>query len=55
MELRRRLGLEVGDVVEVTLREDENLPFFEKLERGERVALLPPVVLFQCWFVLTRY
>jgi predicted nucleic acid-binding protein len=31
------------------------LPFFEKLERGERSALLTPLVLFQCWFVLTSY
>jgi predicted nucleic acid-binding protein len=31
------------------------VPFFEKLERGERSALLPPLVLFQCWFVLTSY
>lgn len=30
-------------------------PFFEKLERGERRALLPPLVLFQSYFVLTRY
>ncbi|HSW31576.1 MAG TPA: PIN domain-containing protein [Longimicrobiales bacterium] len=31
------------------------LPFFEKLERGERSALLTALVLFQCWFVLTTY
>jgi predicted nucleic acid-binding protein len=30
-------------------------PFFEKLERGERVALLPPLVIFQTYFVLTSY
>lgn len=30
-------------------------PFFEKLERGERRALLPPLVLFQVYFVLTSY
>ena len=30
-------------------------PFFEKLERGERTALLTPLVLFQCYFVLTSY
>ena len=29
--------------------------FFEKLERGERTALLTPLVLFQCYFVLTSY
>jgi predicted nucleic acid-binding protein len=29
--------------------------FFEKLERGERRALLPPLVLFQTYFVLTSY
>ena len=31
------------------------LPFFEKLERGERSALLTPLMFFQCWFVLTSY
>ena len=30
-------------------------PFFEKLERGERTALLTPLVLFQSYFVLTSY
>lgn len=30
-------------------------PFFEKLERGDRTALLTPLVLFQCYFVLTSY
>lgn len=30
-------------------------PFFEKLERGEGVALLAPLVLFQSYFVLTSY
>ena len=30
-------------------------PFFEKLERGERRALLTPLVLFQSYFVLTSY
>jgi predicted nucleic acid-binding protein len=30
-------------------------PFFEKLERGDRRALLPPLVLFQTYFVLTTY
>jgi predicted nucleic acid-binding protein len=30
-------------------------PFFEKLQRGERTALLAPLVLFQCYFVLTSY
>jgi predicted nucleic acid-binding protein len=29
--------------------------FFEKLERGERRAMLPPLVLFQSYFVLTSY
>ncbi len=29
--------------------------FFEKLERGERTALLTPLVLFQSYFVLTSY
>jgi predicted nucleic acid-binding protein len=29
--------------------------FFEKLERGERRAMLPPLVLFQTYFVLTSY
>ncbi|MBI4544194.1 MAG: PIN domain-containing protein [Gemmatimonadetes bacterium] len=29
--------------------------FFEKLERGERSALLTPIVLFQSYFVLTSY
>ncbi|MDP2957959.1 MAG: PIN domain-containing protein [Longimicrobiales bacterium] len=29
--------------------------FFEKIERGERTALLTPLVLFQCYFVLTSY
>jgi len=31
------------------------VPFFERLERGEQSALLTPLVLFQCWFVLTSY
>jgi predicted nucleic acid-binding protein len=30
-------------------------PFFRKLERGERTALLTPLVLFQSYFVLTSY
>lgn len=30
-------------------------PFFEKLERGERRVLLVPLVVFQAYFVLTRY
>ena len=30
-------------------------PFFEKLERGERTALLTPLVVFQSYFVLTSY
>ena len=30
-------------------------PFFEKLERGEHVALLTPLVVFQSYFVLTSY
>ena len=30
-------------------------PFFQKLERGERKALLTPLVLFQSYFVLTSY
>jgi predicted nucleic acid-binding protein len=30
-------------------------PFFEKLERGERTALLTPLVVFQCYLVLTSY
>ena len=30
-------------------------PFFDKLERGERTALLTPLVLFQSYFVLTSY
>lgn len=29
--------------------------FFEKLERGEHTAMLPPLVLFQSFFVLTSY
>lgn len=29
--------------------------FFEKLEHGERTALLTPLVVFQCYFVLTSY
>lgn len=29
--------------------------FFEKLERGQRTALLTPLVLFQSYFVLTSY
>lgn len=29
--------------------------FFEKLERGERTALLPPLVVFQSYFVLTSH
>jgi predicted nucleic acid-binding protein len=29
--------------------------FFDKLERGERTALLTPLVLFQTYFVLTSY
>lgn len=29
--------------------------FFDELERGDRRALLPPLVLFQCYFVLTSY
>ena len=31
------------------------VPFFEKLERGEQTALLTPLVLFQCYLVLTSY
>jgi predicted nucleic acid-binding protein len=31
------------------------LPFFDKLERGELRALLPPLVLFQTYFVLASY
>lgn len=31
------------------------LPFFEALARGERRALLTPLVLFQTYFVLTRH
>lgn len=31
------------------------VPFFEKLERGEATAMLPSLVLFQCYFVLTSY
>lgn len=31
------------------------VPFFQELERGERGALLTPLVIFQCWFVLTRH
>lgn len=30
-------------------------PFFEKLETGERKALLTPLVVFQSYFVLTSY
>jgi len=30
-------------------------PFFERLERGQRSASLPPLVLFQAYFVLTSY
>lgn len=30
-------------------------PFFEKLERGQRRALLTPLVLFQSYYVLTSY
>ena len=30
-------------------------PFFEALERGERRALLPPLVVFQSYFVLVSY
>ena len=30
-------------------------PFFEKLERGEQTAKLPPLVLFQSFFVLKSY
>jgi predicted nucleic acid-binding protein len=30
-------------------------PFFDKLERGERTALLTPLVVFQAYFVLTSY
>ena len=30
-------------------------PFFAKLERGERRALLTPLVLFQTYFVLTSH
>lgn len=30
-------------------------PFFEALERGEVTALLPSLVLFQAFFVLTSY
>ena len=29
--------------------------FFEKLERGEKRAFLPPLILFQTYFVLTSY
>ena len=29
--------------------------FFRKLERGERTALLTPLVIFQAYFVLTSY
>jgi predicted nucleic acid-binding protein len=29
--------------------------FFDKLERGEGRAMLPPLVLFQSYFVLTSY
>jgi predicted nucleic acid-binding protein len=29
--------------------------FFRKLERGDRTALLTPLVLFQSYFVLTSY
>ena len=29
--------------------------FFEKLERGQHIALLTPLVLFQSYFVLTSY
>jgi predicted nucleic acid-binding protein len=29
--------------------------FFDKLERGERAALLTPLVLFQSYFVLTSH
>jgi predicted nucleic acid-binding protein len=30
-------------------------PFFRRLEAGEQTALLPPLVLFQSYFVLTSY
>lgn len=45
----------VGDPTR-TAREFRGVfPFFEKIERGERTALLTPLVMFQAYFVLTSY
>lgn len=45
----------VGDPAR-TAREFRGVfPFFEKLERGERTALLASLVVFQAYFVLTSY
>lgn len=45
----------VEDPDEMTAEFRGVFAFFEKLERGKRKALLTPLVLFQCYFVLTSY
>lgn len=45
----------VGDPARIAREFRGVFPFFEKLERGERTALLTPLVVFQVYFVLTSY
>ena len=45
----------VEDPAKVAPRFRGVFAFFEKLERGDRTALLTPPVIFQSYFVLTSY
>jgi predicted nucleic acid-binding protein len=45
----------IEDPAKIATRFRGVFSFFEKLESGQRTALLTPLVLFQSYFVLTSY